>query len=479
MAREASFGLMLLGSLPLWHLVVAALLSLVTSVEALQDPFYAAPNNLSSYSPGQVIRSRKFRPLFEPMLASDLDHSYQIVFRSEDNFNRSIAASASIFVPKKRKQGVFCWSSFIDAVSPTCLPSHAYDGSAPLTLDAQYDAVDPIGIGTFLRNGYVAVSPDHEGPKADFSVGRLGGKVTLDSIRATLNAESMAAADAPITMFGYSGGAQSTVWAETLAESHAPELNIVASSHGGTPLDLDGIFRTASGTASSGILVAAFASVLDNHPEVQSWWERYGSDRGKAALKKARQDNECLPQLVADFAFFDTIGMMQISNPLDREPLHTAVSDESLIQSRVPYRIPAPKWPRWIMHGELDTLVPVNASKQYVHDQCETSNGEANLRFTVFPFDLHPDTMAQGLPTALVFLLNAMEGKFPEKAPCGSHLDTVNLFDPAIQDRLGIDIPDLMKRLNTHEKLHTLFPSKPRQHETKHVQKVRRSSRPS
>ena len=88
-----------------------------------------------------------------------------------------------------------------------------------------------------LKQGYYVVSPDYEGPKSTFTVGRQSGKATLDSIRAILKSNKFTGikSDAKVAMWGYSGGSLASGWAAALQPKYAPELkkNLIGAALGG------------------------------------------------------------------------------------------------------------------------------------------------------------------------------------------------------------------------------------------------------
>jgi hypothetical protein len=133
----------------------------------LVDPFYSQPANISSYALGAIIAQRSTVSTFTGA-TSNLDHSYQLKFRSQNSQNEPIAAITTVLVPKTKTltsgvPNLLSFSNFEDAVSLSCSPSWAYvanSGSAA-ALAANLEA--PIVNGWALSQGYYVVIPDHEG----------------------------------------------------------------------------------------------------------------------------------------------------------------------------------------------------------------------------------------------------------------------------------------------------------------------------
>ena len=88
-----------------------------------------------------------------------------------------------------------------------------------------------------LDQGYYVVSPDYEGPKLTFTIGKQSGQAVLNSIRAALKSGKITNIkdDAKVVMWGYSGGSLASGWAAALQPSYAPELggNLLGAALGG------------------------------------------------------------------------------------------------------------------------------------------------------------------------------------------------------------------------------------------------------
>lgn len=170
---------MLSAHLPVYRLLCSlscllAALSTVLSAATgfpnpLEDPFYSQPDNISSYALGEVIALRATTSTFIAS-CTNLAHSYQLKFRSENAEHEPIAAVTTVLVPKKitlsaaaGKASVLSYQNFEDAVSLSCSPSWAWvaDSGSKATLLANLEA--PIISGWALDQGYYVVLPDHEG----------------------------------------------------------------------------------------------------------------------------------------------------------------------------------------------------------------------------------------------------------------------------------------------------------------------------
>lgn len=77
--------------------------------------------------------------------------------------------------------------------------------------------------------------PDHLGPTFAYGAARLGGQITLGGTRAAL-AAGRGLDHSRVAMAGYPGGGMATAWADALAPSYAPELDIAGAAAGGIPV---------------------------------------------------------------------------------------------------------------------------------------------------------------------------------------------------------------------------------------------------
>jgi triacylglycerol lipase len=90
-----------------------------------------------------------------------------------------------------------------------------------------------------LRRGWVVLAVDWTGPKHSFVDLALAARFVLDGVRSVLSFESAGLdADAPVGLWGYSGGALATLFAAEQHPLYAPELNIVGAAAGGGGVDI-------------------------------------------------------------------------------------------------------------------------------------------------------------------------------------------------------------------------------------------------
>lgn len=208
------------------------------------DPFYAVPANVSSYSLGQVINKRAVETIVS---SGNLSASYQLFYRTNNATGGASATVATIFVPKSpvTPTKAFSYQFYMDSIQLDCNPSWALVNGSDSQAKSTAGDTATSSIQWGLDNGYYVITSDHEGPEAAFIAGIQEGQMSLDGLRALKNDQQLPA-DTQIALFGYSGGAHATAWTVELAETYAPDLRIVGSAYGGTPTDLRWVLLCSS-----------------------------------------------------------------------------------------------------------------------------------------------------------------------------------------------------------------------------------------
>lgn len=401
------------------------------------DPFYKVPSDIGRYANGQVINSR---PVKTQVLSADIDSSFQLLYKTTDAQDQPDATVATIWVPKKPASPtkVFSLQIFEDASQFNCNPSWAWvdksdsNNKIPASLDS------PIFVAWALAQGYYVVSPDHEGTKAAFIVGKTQGQAVLDGIRALKNYRSLPA-DSGVGFFGYSGGGSATVWATNLQPVYAPEINVVGSAHGGTPIDTKATFQYLNGGFFSGFAGAGLVGVMNAYPELNDYVLANVNDKGREAVTKYRSSNYCLANVVAGYPFTNFYNFITVSDPLNQPVPAKVLAKETLLQSKASYTVPVPKFPRYIFHGLVDEVIPYGVVKDFVKEQCAKG---ANIAFSTFALGGHLSTEVTGIPTAISWLKSAFDGTL-KQPKCGTDYNFfVSLFSKDADNVMGKDLAD-------------------------------------
>jgi acetyl esterase/lipase len=235
---------------------------LVEVTAPADDPFYRVPENLEAFRPGEVLEVRPVEVRgFRRLIKAD---AWQVKFRSTDSSSAAASGVTTVMIPRRPFAGsvrpLLSYQCAIDSLGAAADPSYTLQRGDQKELPLMVRA---------LRRGWAVVSTDYTGPQHAFGVGLVAARFVLDGIRAAIAFEP-AGFDAatPIGLWGYSGGAQATVWAAEQHPSYAPELNIVAAVAGAIPVDPTSSGLPDDGSILSGLAVASLVGISREFPDV-------------------------------------------------------------------------------------------------------------------------------------------------------------------------------------------------------------------
>lgn len=404
------------------------------------DPFYWAPSNLDSLANGEVYDSR---PVFNTFSIEEIFTTVeQIAYKTVNTQNESSYSVATVFTP------------FILSPEPAILSYQIYEDAANLDCSPSYHLVNDIfgeagdikvSILTALKKGWHVIVPDHEGARSAFLAGHEQAYAGLDGIRAGINHLCLDK-QTPVAMLGYSGGASATVWMESLQSGYAPELNIVGSAHGGTPVDIESMLRYIDSDCNlySAFMVPALAGLLSAYPDYSNQVWSYLRPELVNAIDSTREPGVCLKQNILEFqhqAWGDLVDTEVFDFPGTQE----IFQNESLLANVSAMAVPVPTFPRYIWHATGDEVTPIGPVDQYVQEQC--SEG-ANIQYVRWGGDDHVTAEYLGLPDALRFIIDAIEGCTPP-VQCGTPGDNIlTLIAEDLADCLSQPVADMIAAFN-------------------------------
>ena len=213
----------------------------------------------------------------------------QLLYRTTDMHGNPDAAVTTVIVPAERSPDavtpVISYQCAIDAVSSRCFPSYALRRHAHATGSvAQFEF---LLVAAALAEGWAVSVPDHEGRLGLWGAPYEPGYHVLDGLRAALGSDRLGlSADAPIGLWGYSGGGLASAWAAEMSGSYAPELNVVGAVLGSPVGDLGHTFRRLNGSFMSGLPALVVAALADIYPELDKVIQEHATEDGKALLKR-------------------------------------------------------------------------------------------------------------------------------------------------------------------------------------------------
>jgi hypothetical protein len=385
-------------------LLAAMLVSAPTQADAAtwpahpdSDPFYTQPNPMPDVAPGTVLDSRPttIRALALPVPV----RAWQIKYASTDTKGKKTADIATIIQPLvQAKHKLVSYQTAYDGLDADCAPSYAFaTGINPPFYEEA--AMLPL-----LVAGYTVVSADYEGPQYQWAAGVNSGHGVLDGVRA---AQSFAPAGlngaaTPTALWGYSGGALASQWANELAATYAPELNIVGVAAGGVPANIESIARAIDGTALSGVYFGATVGLSRAYPEIDV--DALLNDKGKAAFETLGR--QCIGEFTLQFAFQHMRDYVTVPELLDVPAIKKIIAENTMGQRR-PYA------PTYIYQGTNDELAITPPVDHLVATYCGMG---AKVQYVKILGE-HITTAGTGVPGALAYVTDRLNGR-PAPSNC-------------------------------------------------------------
>ncbi len=252
------------------------------------DPFYEPPAGFQHAAPGTVLRSRDVELAFMGLIPQRV-RATQLLYRTSDMHGKADAAATTVIVPVERAPAavtpVISYQCAIDAVTSRCFPSYALRRHAHATgAVAQFEF---LLVAACLAEGWAVSVPDHEGRLGMWGAPYEPGYHILDGLRAALGSKRLGLSpDAPLGLWGYSGGGLATAWAAEMSGSYAPELNVVGAVLGSPVGDLGHTFRRLNGTFASGLPALVVAALSHIYPDLDRLIQEHVTEEGKVLLER-------------------------------------------------------------------------------------------------------------------------------------------------------------------------------------------------
>ncbi|CAK9440092.1 uncharacterized protein LODBEIA_P41920 [Lodderomyces beijingensis] len=396
-----------------------------------EDEFYQAPARFEDEEIGTILKIRSPpRDLRSIYLPINIKNAWQIMVRSSDSFGQPNYIVTTIMEPYNADPGkVLSYQTFQDSADIDCSPSYGMLQGAPMsTLATQ---IDMTFVVLALQSGYYVVSPDYEGPKSTFAVGRQSGYATLDSIRATLHSGNFTGIsnDAKVAMWGYSGGSVASGWAASLQSRYAPELkeNLIGVALGGLVANITAVAEAVDNGLFSGLIPVALHGLANEYPHLKDLMDIYVDPAQADALDYAA--HQCLFGAVLNYVAAPILkgkspmfpgGVELLQHPQIAEILH----ENCLVCMNETY---VPEMPVFVYHGTLDQVIPIKDVRNIYKNWCDW--GIESLEFTEGVLGTHITETLVGAPAAWTWLERRFAGEEPVRG-CQHDARLQNFFYP-------------------------------------------------
>ncbi|MGW0249889.1 lipase family protein [Nocardia goodfellowii] len=372
------------------------------------DAFYWAPPDLADFQPGDVIRSR---PVPTPGFLGAT--GWQLLFRSNDSHDNPIAAVTTLMIPaggagssdtgSSGGRPLLSYQPFVNSLGLQCAPSHSL-------FNGQMQEAAALNIP--LSRGWAVNVPDHLGPTSAYGAAQLGGKITLDSIRAVRRFEPARLADSQVGLTGYSGGGMTTGFAAAMAPDYAPELPIVGVAQGGVPVNI-GKLALDVGQTPHALFGLGFAAAIGLEREYPDEIDMASKLNDAGNELRGQMANACSAEIIsmgANRSFYDVFMPSATQVALsDADPVLIRILHENSLETYpgVP-RAPIFEW-----HGDADQVSP-QLVRELAGRYCHAGTP---VLLEMIPGADHGIAGIQGLPSAFVYMSDRFAG-LPAPSNC-------------------------------------------------------------
>jgi alpha-beta hydrolase superfamily lysophospholipase len=318
------------------------------------DAFYQPPAGFEHAEPGTVLRSRDVELAFFGLIPQRFAAT-QLLYRTTDMHGAPEATVTTVLVPAERAPGSPCpivsYQCAIDAVADRCFPSYALRrGAKAIGALAQFEL---LLVAAALAEGWAVSVPDHEGRNGMWGAPYEPGYRVLDGIRAALGSEQLGLSpDAPVGLWGYSGGGLATAWAAEVTGSYAPELNVVGAVLGSPVGDLGHTFRRLNGSIYSGLPAMVVAALAHLYPDLDRVIQEHVTVEGRALLDQVEKMTTIAAVLKMVRKDMDSLVDLPLEEILDSPEVQHVFADIKLGTA-------APKPPVLIVQAVHDRIVSV------------------------------------------------------------------------------------------------------------------------
>ncbi|PTB76490.1 LIP-domain-containing protein [Trichoderma longibrachiatum ATCC 18648] len=399
------------------------------SLPPSQDPFYAVPENITAFSPGEIINYREPPSQISAFgwTPTHIHKAYQILYRTTDSQQNATAGVLTALIPPDADYDkLLSLQMAEDSATIDCGPSYTMQLSSqsnPL-LASNTTALQLLFAEAALAQKWIVIVPDHEGPKGSFTASKVTAHTVLDGIRAATQSNHITGIepDAKIGLWGYSGGAAATQIAITMQGAYAPELDIAGVAMGGLSslAEASDIFDINEGP-SAGLIPSAMLGLATEHPDLQRAIDE--------ALEPQFRDlfysplHQCLEATTLLFFHRDVLGMFRHDSipGLKKELVKAWKRENDFPPSKI-------KAPLYIYQSVIDHLSDINRIDAEVRDYCDQGVSVHYERANSTNLS-HVKYGIVGVYKAISWMQDRLDGKGASRK-CVTLTDTTSTLDP-------------------------------------------------
>jgi acetyl esterase/lipase len=335
----------------------AAVLVAADGVTA-QRAFYQPAELELAGAPGTLIRQEPMS--FAPAGAA----AYRVLYRSRGLRDEPIAVSGIVVVPAGAPpdggRPLVAWAHPTTGVVPRCAPSRAI-----------FHFQQMQGLRNLVERGYVVAATDYPGLGTagphPYLVGVSEGRAVLDSVRAARALPAVGDANR-FAVWGHSQGGQAALYTGLLAQSYAPELELV------------GVAAAAPATELATLMSDDFKSRGGKNLTAMtlwSWSRVFGAPIDRVVEPAAvptvdRLAEECI-ESIYDIAIRQRTERLLEQSFLSVRDISVTEPWRSLALQNTPGTLP-PRIPVFLAQGTADELVRPAVTQDYMTRLCKAGS---------------------------------------------------------------------------------------------------------
>lgn len=361
--------------------------------------WYTPPNPLPAGQPGDIIKSRVI-----PINPTVPDaKTIQFMYLSTNQTGHLVPVTGTLLTPAlvPANGDLIDLSHGTMGLGKNCAPSQGFN---PDTIDPRNPDYEALTYQQYLAHGDSIVLTDYLGGGVpvgqEYLVGRSEAYDDLDAAKAAEKLPGTGlSASSPVGLSGYSQGGQTAAWADQIAPTYAPSLQIKGAIIDAPPVDMQAQYNQLNGnpTAGAGLGLAAIEGAANA-------FHNTGLNQDLTAFGQkvfARDNTACVAEALGTFG---TITAGMVTNPdVSTTPAFVADLHQSLLGTM------RPTTPAYIYQGSADTVVPPSFGPQLYQDWCQNSG--VSVEFTQLPAQEHLSGNVTGTPAAINWLSNRLAGQ--------------------------------------------------------------------
>jgi hypothetical protein len=263
------------------------------SYKPSRDAFYRTPENISDYSPGDVIKSRKLRYV---LAIPNLDSQYQILYRTTDTYGNAVAAVTTMLVPHHPQlDRIVSYQYVINSASLNCSPSYELAlGSYTVTMH------------NLVQRKWIVAIPDYFGIKAAFGANAMSGQAVLDSIRAIKAYKVVGVPDsAAACLWGVGTASGVTAFAAELQPAYAPDVHLSGAVMIDLVANMTGYMLERNSDFGSEVIPPWIMGLSREYPEIRGKTIDELNPSDQSSFMKV--EGNCQYENNMDFAYEDVL----------------------------------------------------------------------------------------------------------------------------------------------------------------------------